>query len=79
MITIARLIAAQDKARAARAALLASTPDSPAERRALLRSLRADRVYGRCLETYMAQSGLGKEVHARIEAERAALAEREAA
>ena len=79
MITIARLLAAQDKARAARAALLATAPDSPAERRALLRAIRADRIYGRCLETYMAQQGMGKEVHAHIEAEREALAGREAA
>ena len=70
MITIARLIAAQDKARAARADLLASAPDSPAERRALQRAIRADRVYGRCLRAYMAQHGLGREVIAHIEAAR---------
>jgi hypothetical protein len=80
MVTIANLIAAQDKARAARAALLASAPDSPAERRALARSLRADRVYGRCLEAYMAQHGADREAaRAHIAAERRARADREAA
>jgi len=76
MLTIERLIAAQDKARAARADLLASAPDSPAERRALKRSMRADRVYGRCLRAYMARHGMGKEVFAHIEAAREALAGR---
>lgn len=80
MVTIANLIAAQDRARAARADLLASAPDSPAERRALARSLRADRVYGRCLEAYMAQHGADREAaRAHVEAERAARAGHEAA
>lgn len=79
MIRIEKLIAAQDKARAARADLLASAPDSPAERRALLRSIRANRVYARCLETYMAQQGMGKAVFAHIEAARQAPAASDAA
>ena len=79
MITIERLIAAQDRARNARADLLAAAPDSPAERRALLRSLRADRAYGRCVQSYMAQRGISKEVHAHIAAAREALARRAAA
>jgi hypothetical protein len=80
MITIERLVVAQDTARAARANLLATAPDSPAERRALARALRADRVYGRCLETYMAQHGADREAaRAHIEAARRAQAGQEAA